>query len=76
MVPAGLQAEFSKRGVQLISRSDGPRHLDREICYGRNEDAEIILGGSGFEKALSKKVKVVRKNKPGFCLFPFTFSLP
>ena len=70
MVPPPLQAEFLKHGIQLISRADGPKMLDREICYGPKGEVEVILGGGGWEAALAKRAESGGAKARGQAVFP------
>ena len=57
MVPALLQKEFEKHGVQLISRHSGPQQFDQEISYGEKGQVEVLYGGGGWENRLSGSEK-------------------
>lgn len=51
MVSAELLKQFAERGVQIISRSSGPRKLDEELRYGRKGEVEIVIGSvEGWKK--------------------------
>ncbi|MEW6380465.1 MAG: SDR family NAD(P)-dependent oxidoreductase [bacterium] len=76
MVPPALQAEFLRHGVQLVSRSEGPRMLDQEICCGPKGEVEVILGGGGWEAALGSKGGSTRPDAKVFPLFAPGIAFP
>lgn len=45
MVSPELRRQFEDRGVQLIPPATGRRMFDRELRYGRKNDAEVIIAG-------------------------------
>jgi acyl transferase domain-containing protein/NAD(P)H-dependent flavin oxidoreductase YrpB (nitropropane dioxygenase family)/NAD(P)-dependent dehydrogenase (short-subunit alcohol dehydrogenase family) len=51
MVSAELRRQFSERGVELISPENGLRRLEEEINYGRRGEAEVIIGGAGWNSS-------------------------
>jgi hypothetical protein len=48
MVSPELRKQFAKRGIELISPSDGRRGMDRELCYGRKGEVEVLLTAGGW----------------------------
>jgi NAD(P)-dependent dehydrogenase (short-subunit alcohol dehydrogenase family)/acyl carrier protein len=49
MVSAALERQFAERGVALIPRHTGQRLLDEELRYGRKGEAEVVIGGAGWQ---------------------------
>jgi acyl transferase domain-containing protein/NAD(P)H-dependent flavin oxidoreductase YrpB (nitropropane dioxygenase family)/NAD(P)-dependent dehydrogenase (short-subunit alcohol dehydrogenase family) len=49
MVSQELEKQFAQLGLELVPRSVGPRKLIEELRYGRKGEAEVILGGGGWE---------------------------
>jgi NAD(P)-dependent dehydrogenase (short-subunit alcohol dehydrogenase family) len=49
MVSAEVRKQFAERGVQVISPAIGLRRLEEEIGHGRKGQAEIVIGGAGWQ---------------------------
>ncbi len=49
MVSAALERQFAERGVALIPRLTGQRLLDEEVRYGQKGEAEVVIGGAGWQ---------------------------
>jgi acyl transferase domain-containing protein/NAD(P)H-dependent flavin oxidoreductase YrpB (nitropropane dioxygenase family) len=45
MVSPELRRQFEERGIQLIPPATGRRMFDRELRYGRKNDAEVVIAG-------------------------------
>ncbi len=52
MVSAALEKQFAERGVALIPRRVGQRLLDEELTYGCQGEAEVIIGGAGWQTSV------------------------
>jgi hypothetical protein len=48
MVSPELRKQFAKRGIELISPSDGCRRMDQELRYGRKGEVEVLLTAGGW----------------------------
>ncbi|MBV9743565.1 MAG: polyketide synthase dehydratase domain-containing protein, partial [Acidobacteriia bacterium] len=51
MVSAEVRKQFAQRGVELIPPAIGLRMLEEEILYGRRGEAEVVIGGAGWQPA-------------------------
>jgi NAD(P)-dependent dehydrogenase (short-subunit alcohol dehydrogenase family)/acyl carrier protein len=54
MVSAALERQFAERGVALIPRPTGQRLLDEELRLGRKGEAEVVIGGAGWQASEAK----------------------
>ncbi len=45
MVSPELRRQFESRGIELIPPATGRRMFDRELRYGRKNDAEVVIAG-------------------------------
>src|SRR5690606_10177124 len=45
MVDSGLQEQFNRRNIQLISIAAGCRAFDHEVRYGKKGDAVVVWAG-------------------------------
>lgn len=45
MVTPEIHKQFTERGIQLIPRDIGPRRLCEELEYGKEGEAEVVIGG-------------------------------
>jgi NAD(P)-dependent dehydrogenase (short-subunit alcohol dehydrogenase family)/acyl carrier protein len=45
MVSPELQKQFAQHGVVIVSRSAGRKAMDRELCWGRKGEVEVLIGG-------------------------------
>ena len=43
--------QFAERGVELIPPATGLRRLEEELDFGRRGQAEVIIGGAGWQPA-------------------------
>jgi len=57
MVSQELQRQFAQHGIKLVPRSVGVQKLVQELCYGHKGEAELVIGGGGWEDALKDKKK-------------------
>jgi hypothetical protein len=62
MVSAEVRKQFAERGVELILPAVGLRCLEEELNYGRRGDAEVVIGGAGWQPADNRTVE--RRNWP------------
>uniref|UniRef100_Q02DB0 Beta-ketoacyl synthase n=1 Tax=Solibacter usitatus (strain Ellin6076) TaxID=234267 RepID=Q02DB0_SOLUE len=62
MVSAEVRKRFAERGVQLISPAIGLRRLEEEISHGRRGEAEVVIGGAGWQPAREREVS--RTSRP------------
>ncbi len=51
MVSAEVRKQFAERGVELISPSVGLRLLEEELLFGHRGEAEVVIGGAGWQPA-------------------------
>jgi malonyl CoA-acyl carrier protein transacylase/NAD(P)-dependent dehydrogenase (short-subunit alcohol dehydrogenase family)/acyl carrier protein len=51
MVSAELRKQFEARGVELISPAIGLRMLQEEMNFGRQGEAEVVIGGAGWQSS-------------------------
>ena len=49
MVSPEVRKQFAERGVDLISTDTGLRMLEEELSFGRKGEAEIVIGGAGWQ---------------------------
>ena len=49
MVSDELRKQFNQRGVELIAPEVGIRRLEEEMNSGRRGEAEVIIGGAGWQ---------------------------
>ncbi|MFQ6043707.1 MAG: SDR family NAD(P)-dependent oxidoreductase, partial [Candidatus Poribacteria bacterium] len=54
MVSLELQKQYALHGLELVPQSVGPRKLCEELIYGRKGEAEVVLGGGGWNMAVNK----------------------
>jgi hypothetical protein len=52
MASAEVQQKFSRRGVALISPSQGPESLELELRKGSKEESEVVIGEGPWRKAV------------------------
>jgi len=64
MVSEALEKQFSQLGLDLVPQAVGPRKLDEELRYGRKGEAEVILGGGGWENLKHKFPTQIQKYAP------------
>ena len=64
MVSEALEKQFAQIGLELVPKSVGPRKLDEELRYGRKGEAEVILGGGGWENLKRKFPTLIQKQTP------------
>ena len=58
MVSAEVRKQFAERGVELISPAVGLRRLEEELKYGRRGEAEVVIGGAGWQPASKPSVRL------------------
>jgi acyl transferase domain-containing protein/NAD(P)H-dependent flavin oxidoreductase YrpB (nitropropane dioxygenase family)/NAD(P)-dependent dehydrogenase (short-subunit alcohol dehydrogenase family) len=54
MVSPEVRKQFAERGVELIPESVGLSRLEEEIRYGRKGEAEVVIGGGGWQSARNR----------------------
>jgi hypothetical protein len=56
MVSPEVRKQFAERGVELIPASVGLRRLEEELHHGRKGEAEVVIGGIGWQPPMNQSM--------------------